>query len=305
MTAFFKFLPVLLLNGFWIVASSRGDEVELRSGEKISGTILALKGRALILHLSVGEGFGEISYPLDLIASIRFDRSAEQKALLSSSDLAGIGKLEALWMERLPYLEIPGSDTGEIGQQLVRLHLGRKTKKAAVQALALCSLLEKSKPNEKQLLSLQELRLAALLQAGKIDAALREAQKISEVTPENRTGLAEARLLSGIAATAKMKALEHRHPRWSLDKALAVEHDHLKNEALDAFLAPVVFHPQETRSCARGLWLAAELYAATGDPARAREAAREIVNEFPDPEYAAKARDFLEQKDIKKTKENT
>jgi tetratricopeptide (TPR) repeat protein len=296
-----KFVTSILL--VLLTTSTHADSLRLKSGQENKGTIKSFDGQKLTIQVSIGGGTAELPYDINLIEQIRFDRTPEEEKILAGTDLVA---LEAFWKKRLPYLSYPESDTGEIAQKYIQALLAKKTKVAGKTALDICELVLKRdwKPERRE--TLQNLRLQALIQAGKTEAAMAEAEKAGDLSTDNAAALVDAKFVLAQGADQKRRDLEKQHPRWNEEKKITAERRLLINQALDQYLLPVVFFAELRAPCARGLWYAAELYRSLGENDQALVRAHEIVEQFPEPDYLSKAQELIKQLEKKeKTKEKS
>lgn len=279
----------------------RADEIVLKDGQTVSGTILSTDGRSVVVRMILGGGQAEAPYPLERIERIRFIPPAEQKALLASTDPAVLPQVLAVWEARRPFAAIPGNDAGEWALQAVRLKLARGTKKAAEEAIPLCEAVAKGDVSPERRTEAARLRLSALAAMGKTEQALEEAERMEQATGADEAALAAARAQSRLAqadvAWRKLKDLEKEWPKWEQMPDKRAERSMLLNQALDACLYPAVFHPELRALAAEGLWKSVEIRAAAGMKDEARAAAAEIMDWFPEAPFRAQAEAWIAKHD--------
>ena len=90
--------------------------------------------------------------------------------------------------------------------------------------------------------------------------------------------------------------LELAHPRWIEDDEVRPEREALFHRAVDRHLFAYLHYGSEEAVAARGLWGAREVFEFAGEGERARECARDVVELYPETEFADKARDYLKKK---------
>jgi tetratricopeptide (TPR) repeat protein len=298
---------LLIFWGLTLVVSA--DELVLRDGQKISGTVLKTDGKTVTIRIPAGGGQAEIPYPLNNIRSLTFEKNPEIEALLKSSNPGDLPKLQVWWEKRLPYLKLFGSNTGDIGLGTIRLLLSRQTKKAAGEALILARQIEESDWSGPRKNEATRLRLSALAASGKAEQAMAEAEKLEDVSGLDEMSLAsarvQARLVQGELALKKLGELEKDWPKWEQMTDKSREHRELLNKALDGFLFPVVFHPELKQAAAEGLYQAAEIHLKRNDTTSALIYAHEIVDYYPEGEFKIKAEKLIKENKTPATKKTT
>ncbi len=290
--ASFRFVVTLLVLGL-LAQAAAADEIWLKSGLKVEGRILGTDGKTVTLEPALNAGQARIPYPLALIEKIRFEDDSATVRLLSSADLKDLPELEKQWVLRRPFLPLPESNAGALGLVCARLQLSKETKKAAREALELCTVIEKSDWLVSRRTEAAGLRLSALARLGRAEQAMEEASLMEGISGEDEASLAvlraRARLAQAESACVKLQDLEKKWPKWQLMPDKRVEHEQLLNAALDGFMFPVVFHADLKKLCAEGLWRAAELSCRAGDKDGAAGCVWEILNYYPEPEFKNRA----------------
>jgi hypothetical protein len=277
----FQFLGLML----WASA----DELVLRDGETLTGVILKTDGKTVTLRMSASVGQAEVAYPVAHIKVIRFRQEVD--------NLEKVEQLHEMWEKRLPYLSLAESDSGSVGLRYAKALLERKTKKAAVEALAIAQTVEQSDWMLARRSEATRLRLSALAASGRVEQAMAEAEKIQDISAADESSLAftrvQTRFLQSELALSKWLELEKEWPKWRLMPDKRKERTELLNQVLDGFLFPVVFHPELLRCCAEGLYRVAELHVKWNDPESALLYANEIIKEYPDMEFKTKAEKLI------------
>ncbi|MDX6765420.1 MAG: hypothetical protein SFU85_01375 [Candidatus Methylacidiphilales bacterium] len=287
--------PILLAFGFLCILpfALQADEILLKNGQKSTGLITGTDGKSVTLRMTIGGGEAEIPYPLAQVERVQFANDAGQQILLASDDPGRLAEVTAIWDKRRAFLALADSDAGAWALRCARLMLGKKTKKAAAEAVELCRLVEKEDWDAARKADAARLRLTAMAASGQIDEAIKEAESLQDASGVDEQTLAgariKARFLQAQLSWNKLLELEKDWPKWELMADKRRERTRLLNEALDGFLFPVVFQSNLVNSCAEGLFRAAEIEAHDGHPERALLALDEILRYFPDPEFRGKA----------------
>jgi tetratricopeptide (TPR) repeat protein len=290
----------ILMVCLWLwVLSAQADTLTLKNQQVQTGTIKKFENAKVTFEITLSGGSAQVTYDLSQIVKFDLSRTPQENALLTSTNLTDLPALQAFWERRRAYLAFPESDTGEVGQRLVQLLLQKNDATTAKSALELCAVLEKDDWNVARREAVKSLRLQALIQTGQTDAAIAEAEKVTDLTPENATAIVEAKFVLAQAALGKLRELETKNPRWTEIRALRTQRAALLQQALDEFLFPVVFYPENQKLTARALWNAADLAARNDQTAPAALWAKEIVQEFPDPDYLARAKDLTQKLETK------
>ncbi|MDD5261121.1 MAG: hypothetical protein PHD76_04660 [Methylacidiphilales bacterium] len=288
----FMFVAALLVLGL-LAQAVAADEIWLKSGLKVEGRILGTDGKAVTLEPALNAGQARIPYPLALIEKIKFENDNTVARLLVSADVKDLPELEKRWVLRRLFLSLPESNAGTLGLACARLQLAKETKKAAREALELCSVIEKGDWLASRRTEAAGLRLSALARLGRAEQAVEEASRMEGISGEDEASLAllraRARLAQAESACSKLQDLEKKWPKWQLMTDKRVEHEQLLNAALDGFMFPVVFHADLKKLCAEGLWRAAELSCRAGDKDGATTCVSEILNYYPEPEFKGRA----------------
>ncbi len=280
------------------------DILTLASGEAMRGTARGFDGKRLRFAVRIGQGQAESAYDAARIAGLELGRAPEEQKLLDETpSAAAMAAVEAFAKRREPYLALPGTDAPEVFARWAEGLLVHGDEAAAKRALELVDRALKAGPGAGVRTRLEGLRLRALAKSGDTEAAANAAAKMSELSSEDAASLVEAKFQLAEGALATARRIEAEHPRWSEVRDLARERARSLDAALDGFLYPVAFHAADRAACARGLWRAAELHLAEGRTHAAAACAREIVEHFPEPAYAGKARAVAA--DAEETKENT
>jgi tetratricopeptide (TPR) repeat protein len=270
---------MIWIVAFAMISLASADVLHLKNGTKVEGEIKSFDGQKFVLAITIGSGSAQAPYD----------------ALLLSQDAKSLPDLTAFWEKRLLYLSVPESDTGEIGLKLIQLLLSTKKVSDARESVPLCEKIEKGDWNLERRNHVKALRLEAFVRLGKTEAALDEAQKLLDLSPDNVAVIIDAKFIMAQAAAANLYELEKKNPRWAEIKARRTERQTFIQQSLDGFLYAPSFYPENQSLTARGLWSAAEVANHVGLAEESFRYAREVVNYFPDPTYLTKAQDLVKK----------
>ena len=291
-------LVVLMSLGF-IATPLCADQVELATGEVLSGKIQRIEGESLRLEMSIGGGVAEAPYKLVLVKKIVFDRTPEEEALVRSVKTSDIPALLSLLEKRKPFFKMNGADGGEIVLRIVKLLLSEDKKTSAKDALSLLELVEKDDWNFVRKAQVPALRISALLKSGQTEKAAAELDKLETASGSDENAVAEVQvqgsLLKAHKARQELAGLEKQFPRWDLLPEKRIERNRLIQSALDNYLYAAVFRADFSGLAAQGLYQAALLNVKIKDFDQARIQAEEIIKEFPEPEYVTQAQELLQK----------
>jgi len=292
---------LFLWAGLCLVPSLRADQIELVSGEILSGKVKRLEGENIRFEMSIGGGVAEAPYKLSLIKKIIFQRSPEEDALVKSVNPADIPALLKLLEQRKPLFTMQGSDAGEIVLRIVKLELIEGTKTSAKDALLFLELVEKQDWSATRKAQVPGLRISALLKSGQTEKAAAELDKLETTSGSDENAVAEAQIqgafLKAQKAAQDLQELEKEFPRWDLMPEKRSERNRLIQAVLDNYLYAAVFRADFPAMAAQGLYQAALMNVKIKDTEQARAELDEILKEFPEPEYVAQARDLLKKMD--------
>jgi tetratricopeptide (TPR) repeat protein len=286
---------MIWIVAFAMISLAPADVLHLKNGTKIEGEIKSFDGQKFILGITIGAGSAQAPYDKELVEKIELKRTPEQDALLQSQEVTSLPSLAALWEKRSIYLKVPESDAGEIGIKLIQLLLSTKKASNAKEAVSLCERIEREDWNLERRNQVKALRLEAFVRLGKTEAALDEAQKLLDLSPDNIAVIIDAKFIMAQAAAANLHELEKKNPRWTEIKARRTERQAFIQQSLDGFLYAPSFYPENMSLTARGLWSAAEVANHVGLAEESFRYAREVVNYFPDPTYLTKAQDLVKK----------
>lgn len=294
-------LGFILLAALPLALPLRADQIELVSGETLSGKVKRLDGDSVRIEMTIGGGSAEAPYKLSLIKKINFERSPEEEALVKSVKPSDLPELMSLLEKRRPYFKIAGTDGGEIVLRIVKLQLAEGKKTSAKDALALLEMLDKDDWSAARKAQIPGLRISALLKSGQTEKASAELDKLEGATGTDESAVAEAQVqgsfLKAQKAAQALLDLESQFPRWDLMPEKRTERSRLIQAALDNYLYAAVFRPEFREAAAQGLYQAALLNVKINDLTQARFMAEEIVKEFPEPEFVAQAQELLQKMD--------
>lgn len=273
------------------------DDLALKNGQTVTGKIINADEKAYTLEIPLGTGTGKMVYPRDSVLTVGLGRTDQQKRLFTSSDTKDIEALRAWWTAEQPWLAVKGTDTGAVGIRLIKLILAEGKKSGGKDAIEIIEVIQAGDWDEGRKASLPQLRVSALLLSGQTEKASALLQSVASATGGDEEAITTAQVqekfIDARKAVAQLDDLEKNYPRWPILPEKRDERDRLIQQALDAYLYPVAFHAELQKLCAEGLLNAAVLYARTGQTAEARQAAEELIAQYPEPDLVPKARDLL------------
>jgi len=290
------FLLLLILPTLFLPSVLFGNELVLKSGERVQADHLELKGDEVVIRTKVGGGSAQVPYPLSRIEKLVFSLTEKQARLLGSADPKDLGDLKAFWLERKPFLEIPESDAGAVGLHYARTLIAAQDPKLAEEALAVIAEIRERDWKVSRQQTATRVRIAGLAAAGRIEEAMAEADAMQDLGAGDDGQLAETRIRSKFIqadlAWNQCQELEEDWPKWHLMPEKREERRQLINQALDAYLFPVVAHTEQVALCAEGLVQAARIYLHQNQTDRARICVEEVMNYFPEPAFVGQAREI-------------
>lgn len=275
------------------------DTVELKSGLTIEGEIIRFDGKAMTVRQRFGEGSAEVLYPLNLVVRVVLVPSPVLEAALESPGVSAIPVLEKAWKFRERFLPVRETDAGRVGLALARALLATQKKKDAQAALGVIERVRARDWNETRKEEAGRLRLTALAASGKVEEALDEAAQLERLAGEDEAALVRVRaravLLKADQAWKKLLKVEDEWPKWREMPGPSASHARLREEALDGYVHPSVFHPELADAASEGLWKAVEAHRHLGQTGAAAVLAREICDYYPASAVTSRAEQFLKQ----------
>ncbi len=286
-----RFLIILALP--LALAARAKDTIELLDGEKITGTILAVRGTSLMLRRSLEGGTqAEFSLPVENIKSVTFDRGAKLFELLDQPTVP-LPELERTWTAEQPFLALPGSPAGRAGLRMADQLVLSGERADAVKALGALDAIIARGPDDEIRIEAAALRPAALYFAGQPEKAVEAAREFSKLENTTPAQLSRARLVLGLAALGELETLVEENPRWREDARVKPRHDALKFSALEHFLHPFLFVRQAGDAEAAGLYYAARVSRMSGDTEAIERYHLDLTTLHPQSPYTNQTRDLL------------
>ncbi|MEX1118309.1 MAG: hypothetical protein WEB60_05885 [Terrimicrobiaceae bacterium] len=264
------------------------------------GKIISVDAKSFRLEVSLSGSangapvFATVTIPREDVVQIEFGPEESRDRKLREATPASLGELAALWKQWEPFLGVPKSPAGRIGNIYGDLLLQTKTEAHAEAALALFSQIESVSWAEDARMSAKQGRLRAMIATGNAAAAVKDALEIAKIT-EDPAVLVEAKYLLAGAADQELRTLLAENPRWEEDIHIIPERHRLYNQALDEYLFPYLFFGSESEAAARGLWGATGVYELVGELDKARETSRDILRIYPKSAYAPQAQALLDK----------
>jgi hypothetical protein len=295
-------LSVVMCTAVLILATGvplSADTLQLKSGQKVEGEVIAFDGKNLKIRSQFGAGSAEVPYPMALVEKVTLTVPPTLGAALAEPVASAVPVLEEYWKRWEPFLAVPETDSGRVALALAKAHLASGKKKDAQTALGLTEAVRSQDWNSGRKEEATRLRLTALAASGKIEQAMEEASQLENLGGGDESGLAQARvrslLLKADLAWKKLLKLEESWPKWEEMPEQRAEHSKLRQEALDGFVFGATFHPELADLASEGLWKAVEAHQHLQQKDQAIILAREITGYFPSPEFKPRAEQFLKQ----------
>ncbi len=293
----FSALVIAVAGGFSPAAHAQ-DTLFFADGKTRVGKIVSVDPKNFRLEVPLSGSangvpvFASVTIPREDVVQIEFgpDEARERK-IRESKDLQEIA---ALWKQWEPFLGVPKSPAGRIGNLYGDLLLQTRTDANAQAALALFTRIESSSWAQDSRMLAKQGRLRAMIATGNAAAAIKDALEIAKLT-EDPAVLVEAKFILAGAADQELRTLLEENPRWEEDIYVIPERHRLYNEALDEYLFPYLFFGSESEAASRGLWGATGVYELVGELDKARETSRDILRIYPKSQYAAKAQSLLDK----------
>lgn len=297
---FIKSGTAFLIAAAFVISSSclkAQDTLFMNSGERRVGKIMALDPAVYRLQVPLASRPGEapilatVTIPRADVQSIEFFEDPATSKLFSESAL--LTEVQAAWQKWEPFLNIPKSPAGRIGNVYGDLLLRSGTDANARTALDLFTLIEQTAWAEDARMQAKQGRLRAMIATGNAAAAVNDALALAKIS-EDPAVLVEAKYILAEAADKGLRKLLEENPRWEEDIFVIPERHRLYNEALDEYLYPYLFFGSKTEEAARGLWGVIGVYQFTGELPAALECARDLLRLYPKSKYASRAKAFVD-----------
>ncbi|GAB4165365.1 MAG: hypothetical protein Fur0032_02020 [Terrimicrobiaceae bacterium] len=301
---FFTTLTAMAWIAFAPSARSQ-DVVFLANGETRAGTIQSLDDQFFRVRVELAPSPGafentgvvtaQVSIPRKDVVSVEFSPASSPTALLAKIPPNDSRALQTLWKTWEPYLGIPKSPAGAIGNAYAAALLAGGQ---PADSQSLSRRIENDAWSQVDRTAARRNRLRAMIAGGAASAAQAEARDFARLT-EDPALLIEAKHILAVAADESLRQLVKDNPRWQEDIHVIPERNRLYHEALDEYLHPYLFFGSEEAAAARGLWAAARLYEFCGDDSLAEECARDLVSLYPKTPESAEASAFLKSREPK------
>lgn len=296
---------LLCLAALIVVAASSAfastDVIFLSGGGTRSGSVRALTADSLKVDVFLPPRPGDsgpppkatVSIPRGTIELVEFGSDAALDRLLAQPPSDAAPDLATAWANWEAFLAFPKSPAGKVALAYGESLLAGGKASSASTALDLFSLIEKQAWDPAIREMAKQGRLRAMIASGRASEAVGEAKALAAIS-EDPAVLIQAKYILASAADTALRKLVEDNPRWQEDIHVIPERNRLYNEALDEYLYPALFLGSESAAAARGLWGAAGVYRSSGEDARARECARDLLALYPDSPEAKDAQKFLE-----------
>lgn len=271
------------------------DTLFLMDGSKRLGRITGYDGQYFRLQIppsQPGQPTITVNEPRERVIQVEFAPDEAREELLRSATTKDAARVSALWRKFEPYLDVPKSPSGEIGNVHADLLLRTGDPARAAEALELFTRIETKSWDEDDRMLARQGRLRAMVATGRAADAIDEARDLARIS-EDPAVLIEAKYILAAAAGNDLKQLLEDNPRWEEDVRIRPERHRLYNDAIDQYLFPYLFYGSEIESAARGLWGAVEIYQLVNEPQHGVEAARDLIAIYPETRYAKLASEYL------------
>ncbi len=206
--------------------------------------------------------------------------------------------LMTFWVKRLPWLNRPRTNGGEIGLTYAELLTRVATTDRMERALKIYEQISAADWSAERRGRAQAGKLRVMLRQGRTAEVLPLAESLLKESGDPRV-LIELRHVMAEAAAASLAQLEKDHPRWHEEDDLVPRHTQLLHDAFDGYLYPHLFHGAEEDLAARGLWAAAQLSAAQNLTTQAADWSTDLIHLYANQPEAAAARTWLEKQPAK------
>ncbi len=298
---FFLFAVLLMISsGVFSSSVQAQDTLFFANGKTRVGKIVSVDPKNFRLEVPLAGSangaavFASVTIPRADVVQIEFGSDEIRERKLQEAGPSNLVEIAALWKQWEPFLGVPKSPAGRVGNIYGDLLLQTRTDANAQTALKLFNQVESSSWAEDSRMLAKQGRLRAMIATGNAAAAVKDALDIAKIT-EDPAVLVEAKYIVAGAADQGLRTLLLENPRWEEDIYIIPERHRLYNEALDEYLFPYLFFGSETEAAARGLWGATGVYELVGELENARETSRDILRIYPESQYAANAKALLEK----------
>lgn len=198
------------------------------------------------------------------------------------------------WVKRLPWLNRPRTNGGEIGLTYAELLTRTPSTDRMERALKIYEQIEAADWSAERRGRAQAGRLRVMLRQGRTAEVRPMAEALLQQSGDARV-LIELRHVMAEASASSLTQLEKDHPRWQEEDELVPRHAQLLNEALDGYLYPHLFHGAEEDLAARGLWAAAQLSAAQKITLQAADWSTDLTKLYASQPEAKAAQAWLDK----------
>lgn len=290
----FLFLLIFLLTPTRLQAQ---DTLILKNGRKADCRILDFTADAVKIsyRASPNVPFADRLIPLTDVDYVELaPLPGEPEALAQAVREGRSEPLISYWVKRLPWLNRPRTNTGEIGLTYAELLTRVATADRRDRALKIYEQIEASDWSTERRGRAQAGKLRVMLRQGRTSEVRPLAEGLLQTSGDPRV-LIELRHVMAEASAAALTQLEKDHPRWQEEEDLVPHHTQLLNDALDGYLYPHLFHGAEEDMASRGLWAAAQLSAAQKLITQAADWSTDLKQLYPTQPEATAAQSWLEK----------
>jgi hypothetical protein len=243
--------------------------------------------------LAVGGVMATVGVPRAKVSRVEFSPSEARDKLIANPTAENLAALTLEWQKWKPFLAVPRSPAGRVGNAMAAVLLSRNDPESAVKALEIFKKIETEAWSRDDEAVAKQGRLRALVTTGHASDAVAEAVELAKVS-DDPSVLIEAKYILAEATQAKLRKLVDENPRWVEDPLVRPEYERLYNEALDLYLHPYLFLGTETEAASRGLWGAVQVYRFGKDDRNARESALDLTTLYKGTRHAKIAQGYLD-----------
>ena len=290
----FAALLLLVLSTFTATAQ---DTLVLKNGRRADCRILDFTADAVRIsyRATPAAPFADRLIPLAEVDYAEFaPLPGEPEAFAQAIRESRSEPLINFWVKRLPWLNRPRTNTGEIGLTYAELLTRVNTPDRMDRALKIYEQIEAADWSAERRGRAQAGKLRVMLRQGRAPEVLPLAEALLQKNGDPRV-LIELRHVMAEASAAALTQLEKDHPRWQEEDDLVPRHTQLLNDALDGYLYPHLFHGAEEDLASRGLWAAAQLSASQKLTTQAADWSSDLTNLYATQPEAAAATAWLKK----------
>ena len=287
----------LLLLLLTVFRSTAQDTLVLKNGRKADCRVIDFTADSVKIsyRTAANAPFADRLIPLAEIDYVELaPLPGEPEALAQAVREGRSEPLIGFWVKRLPWLNRPRTNGGELGLTYAELLTRVPSADRMERALKIYQQIEAADWNPGRRGRAQAGRLRVMLRQGRTTEVRPLAEALLQQSGDPRV-LIELRHVMAEASAGALTQLEKDHPRWQDEDDLVPRHEQLLNEAFDGYLYPHLFHGAEEDLAARGLWAAAQLSASQKLINQSADWSTDLTKLYPSAPEADPARTWLEK----------